>query len=181
MTYLNKEQKKRELIDLLKQKCYRKGDFLLSSGRRSEHYMNCKPVTLDGYGLELVSELMADLIDEDAVAVGGLTLGADPLVAGIAMKAKISGFIVRKEPKGHGTNAKLEGPKLPKGSKVTVVEDVTTTCKSAIKAVRAIREAGYDVTRIVTLIDRQEYGEADIYALDAKCELLSVFGLEELL
>ena len=181
MTYLNKEQKKRELTDLLKQKCYRKGDFLLSSGRRSEHYMNCKPVTLDGYGLELVSELMADLIDEDAVAVGGLTLGADPLVAGIAMKAKISGFIVRKEPKGHGTNAKLEGPKLPKGSKVTVVEDVTTTCKSAIKAVRAIREAGYDVTRIVTLIDRQEYGEADIYALDAKCELLSVFELTELL
>ena len=181
MTYLNKEQKKRELIDLLKQKCYRKGDFLLSSGRRSEHYMNCKPVTLDGYGLELVSELMADLIDEDAVAVGGLTLGADPLVAGIAMKAKIGGLIVRKEPKGHGTNAQLEGPELPKGSKVTVVEDVTTTAQSAIKAVNAIRDAGYDVTRIITLIDRQEHGDADINVLASKCELLSVFDLEELL
>ena len=181
MTHLNKEQKRKELIKLLKQKCYRKGDFILSSGRVSEHYVNCKPVTLDGYGLELVSELMAELIDDDAVAVGGLTLGADPLVAGIAMKSRIGGIIVRKEAKGHGTKSLLEGPDFPKGSKVTVVEDVTTTCKSAIKAVKALRNAGYDVTRIVTLIDRQEYGEADIYALDAKCELLSVFELTELL
>ena len=181
MTHLNKQQKRKELIKLLQEKAYRKGDFTLSSGRKSEHYVNCKPVTLNGWGLKLASSLMLDLIDEDAVAVGGLTLGADPLVAGVAMKGKIDGLIVRKEAKDHGTGQQVEGPELPEGSKVTVLEDVTTTASSAIKAVDALREAGYEVTRIVTLIDRQVNGDADVNVLKAKCELFNVFGLEEVI
>ena len=181
MTHLNKQQKRKELIKLLQEKAYRNGDFLLSSGRRSPHYVNCKPVTLNGWGLKLASSLMAELIDDDAVAVGGLTLGADPLVAGVAMKKKIDGLIVRKEPKDHGTGQQVEGPELPKGSKVTVLEDVTTTASSAVKAVEALKKAGYEVTRIVTLIDRQVNGDADTNVLAAKCELFSVFGLEEVI
>ena len=97
------------------------------------------------------------------------------------MKGKIDGLIVRKEAKDHGTGQQVEGPELPEGSKVTVLEDVTTTASSAIKAVDALREAGYEVTRIVTLIDRQVNGDADVNVLKAKCELFNVFGLEEII
>ena len=173
--------KREKLIKLLQEKAYRRGDFVLSSGRESEHYVNCKPVTLNGQGLKLTSSLMAELVDDDAVAVAGLTLGADPLVAGVAMKKKIDGLIVRKEPKDHGTGQQVEGAKLPKGSKVTVLEDVTTTASSAIKAVNVLRDEGYEVTRIVTLIDRQVNGDADVNVLVARCELLSVFDLSEVI
>ena len=147
-----------EFITLLKEKAYRKGDFTLSSGRKSEHYVNCKPVTLQGDALMFVSWCMLECLEEDCDAVGGLTLGADPLVAGVAMVAAIDerslgGLIVRKEPKGHGTQAWIEGPLLPKGSKVTVLEDVITTGGSAIKAAEKLRDAGYVVENVVAIIN----------------------------
>ena len=104
---------------------------------------------------------MIEHVEDESVAVGGLTLGADPLVCGIAQKAYYSGkhidaLIVRKNPKGYGTKEVIEGNKPPKGSVVTVLEDVTTTGSSAIKAVNVLREAGYIVNRVIAIVDRQE-------------------------
>ena len=135
----NMIKSRNEFLALLKEEAYKKGDFKLSSGRKSEHYVNCKPVTLQGDALMFVSWCMFECIEEDCDAVGGLTLGADPLVAGVPIVAAIEerpmdGLIVRKEPKGHGTQAWIEGPELAPGSKVTVLEDVITTGGSAIKA-----------------------------------------------
>ena len=175
-----------EFITLLKEKAYRKGDFTLSSGRKSEHYVNCKPVTLQGDALMFVSWCMLECLEEDCEAVGGLTLGADPLVSGVPIVAAIEerpmgGLIVRKEPKGHGTQAWIEGPSLPKGSKVTVLEDVITTGGSAIKAAEKLRDAGYVVENVVAIINRQEGSEADDVMDAANLNLISLFMLEELI
>ena len=173
---------KEELLEQLKKFAYKKGEFKLSSGKTSEHYVNCKPVTLTGRGLTLTSLLMLEHIETRVV--GGLTLGADPLVSGVAVvsaldKTVINGLIVRKEPKGHGTGAWIEGPEFPKGTRVTVLEDVVTTGGSAIKAADKLREAGYVVERVVAIIDRQE-GGADAMK-EAGLELKSIFTLEEML
>ena len=150
------------LLELLKERAYRKGQFTLSSGKESEHYVNCKPVTLSCEGNALLAHLMIKHIEKEAVAVGGLTLGADPLVCGIAQKAYYKGnrhidaLIIRKNPKGYGTKEVIEGPKPPKGSIVTVLEDVTTTGGSAMTAVNVLRDAGYIVNRVVAIVDRMD-------------------------
>ena len=123
------ETHRKTLLHLLKERAYKHGKFTLSSGKESEHYINCKPVTLSCEGNALCSHLMIEHVEDEYVAVGGLTLGADPLVCGIAQKAYYSGkhidaLIVRKNPKGYGTKEVIEGNKPPKGSVVTVLEDV---------------------------------------------------------
>ena len=144
---------------LLKERAYRHGHYTLSSGKESEHYVNCKPVTLSCEGNALLSHLMLKHIEKEAVAVGGLTLGADPLVCGIAQKAYYKGnrhidsLIIRKNPKGYGTKGVIEGNKPPKGATITVLEDVTTTGGSAMTAVNVLRDAGYVVNRVVTIVD----------------------------
>ena len=175
-----------EFLALLKEEAYKKGDFKLSSGRKSEHYVNCKPVTLQGDALMFISWCMFECIQDDCDAVGGLTLGADPLVAGVPIVAAIEerrmdGLIVRKEPKGHGTMAWIEGPELAPGAKVTVLEDVITTGGSAIKAAKRLRDAGYVVENVVAIINRQEGTEADDAMDDADLNLISLFMLEELI
>ena len=170
-----------ELLKMVKEKCYRKGDFTLSSGKKSEHYVNCKPVTLTGRGLTLAAMMLLEHIETPLVA--GLTLGADPLVSGVAVCSAldmrlVDALIVRKEPKGHGTGAWIEGPEYPKGTKVTVLEDVTTTGGSAIKAVEKLRDAGYIVERVVTVVDRQE-GAIEALAA-ANLELRRLFTIEDL-
>ena len=151
-----------ELKYLLKRDGYRKGEFTLSSGKTSEHYVNCKPVTLSCEGNALLAHLMIKFVEKSAVAVGGLTLGADPLVCGIAQRAYYKGnrhidaLIIRKNPKGYGTKEVIEGHKPPKGSVVTVLEDVTTTGGSAMTAVNVLRDAGYVVNRVVAIVDRMD-------------------------
>jgi len=176
---------KEELLKLLKENAYKKGEYTLSSGKTSEHYVNCKPVTLNGRGLTLASVMLLEHVERDSAAVGGLTLGADPIVSGVALvagldKRLLDGLIVRKEPKGHGTEAWIEGPILPEGSKVTVLEDVITTGGSAIKAVKRIRDAGYKVERVVSIVDRQEDDEATTAMKLAGLELYSIFTLKDL-
>jgi len=180
---------KEELLELLKKYAYKKGEFTLSSGKKSEHYVNCKPVILTGRGLELVSNLMLKHIEIGSKAVAGLTLGADPLVSGVAIISHqfwrntndcfdIDGaLIIRKEPKGYGTASQIEGPLPPEGSKVTVLEDVVTTGGSSIKAVKVLRDAGYEVNRVVTIVDRQEGGKDAM--LDNGLELRSLFTIED--
>ncbi len=170
------------LLELLATRAYRHGNFTLASGRTSSHYVNCKPVSLSGLGLALLSTQMLDLVEPGAVAVAGLTLGADPLVSGVAQAAALAGqaldaLIVRKEAKGHGTGAWLEGPLPEPGSRITVLEDVVTTGGSSLKAVKQLREAGYVVERVVTIVDRQEGGLAAMQ--EAGLELRSLFQLDE--
>ena len=174
---------KEELLELLKKDAYKKGDFTLSSGKTSEHYVNCKPVTLSGRGLTLASLLMLMYVETDVVA--GLTLGADPLVSGVSLvsaldRRLVNGLIVRKEAKGHGTQAWIEGPLPKEGTKITVLEDVITTGGSAIKAVKRLRDAGYEVNKVVSIVDRQEDAEADIAMKLVGLELISLFTLKEL-
>ena len=178
-----------ELLERLKNDSYRfaeiGNEFTLSSGKKSQFYVNCKPVTLTGRGLTLTSLMLLQYIEDDAVAVGGLTLGADPLVSGVAClsaleRKTLDALIVRKEAKGHGTKVWIEGPTLPEGSKITVLEDVITTGGSAIQAVKRLRDAGYIVERVVSVVDRQEDGEADTAMKLAGLELKSLFTLQDL-
>ena len=177
---------KKDCLGVLKDIAYRKGDFTLSSGRKTEHYINCKPVIMHGLYMHFVSELLLEHVEDDSVAVGGLTLGADPLVCSVAMKSwtkkrELNALIVRKEAKGHGTGAFIEGPLPEKGAKVTVLEDVITTAGSSIKAVKRLRDAGYTVNRIVCIVDRQEDGEADTALKLAGLELVSLYKLEDII
>ena len=177
------EQARHEaLLNRLARDAYRHGDFTLASGRRSNHYVNCKPVSLSGVGLAMLSLAMLEHVHKDARAVAGLTLGADPLVSGVAMAAaqadrRLDALIVRKQAKGHGTGAWLEGPWPDAGSPITVLEDVVTSGGSSLKAVRCLREAGYTVSHVVTIVDRQEGGEAAMLAEEVR--LSSLFLLEE--
>ena len=134
-------------------------------------------------GLALISRAMLTHVEADAVAVAGLTLGADPLVSGVAMAAADQGraldaLIVRKEAKGHGTGAWLEGPLPTPGALITVLEDVVTTGGSSLKAVRQLREAGYKVNRVITIVDREEGGDAAMTA--DNLELISLYKLSEI-
>ncbi len=173
---------KEELLELLKKDAYKKGEYKLSSGKASEHYVNCKPVILSGRGLTLASLLLLKEVNTNVV--GGLTLGADPLVSGVSLVSALDGrmvnaLIVRKEAKGHGTQAWIEGLLPPEGTRVTVLEDVITTGGSSIKAVEKLRDAGYVVDRVVAIVDRQEDGEADIAMKEAGLELRSLFSLRD--
>ena len=175
---------KEEVLELLKKNAYKKGEFKLSSGKTSEHYVNCKPVTLSGRGLTLCSLLI--LKEVETQVVGGLTLGADPLVSGVALVSAldsrlVNGLIVRKEAKGHGTQAYIEGLMPPEGTKITVLEDVITTGGSAIKAATRLRDAGYVVERVVAIVDRQENNEADEFMESANLELRSLFTLDDVI
>ena len=172
-----------ELLELLKKDAYKKGEYTLSSGKKSEHYVNCKPVTLSGRGLTLASLLMLQEVKPSYVA--GLTLGADPLVSGVSLVSAldsrlVNGLIVRKEAKGHGTQAWIEGLLPSEGTVITVLEDVITTGGSAIKAVEKLRDAGYVVNTVVSIVDRQEDDEANAAMKLSGLELKSIFTLDEI-
>jgi len=174
---------KEKLLTLLAQKAYRLGDFSLASGKKSSHYVNCKPVSLSGQGLLWISSLFLNQINESDRGVAGLTLGADPLVSGVVMLAaqsgnNLSGLIVRKEAKGHGTEAWLEGPLPPKGAVITVLEDVVTTGGSSLKAVEKLRTQGYLVNQVLAIVDREEGGEDAMSKADLV--LNSLFFLREI-
>ena len=174
---------KATLLSLLKERADKKGNYTLSSGKESEHYINCKPLTLSCEGNACVSSLMVKMLAPKSVAVGGLTLGGDPLVCGVAQRAfykggHIDALIIRKNPKGYGTKEVIEGNKPEKGAVVTVLEDVTTTGGSAMKAVNVLRGAGYTVNRVVAIVDRME--DHEIWDHN-KIEFLSLFKLEDII
>lgn len=151
------------LLELFCKLAYKEGDFVLSSGQRSSYYINGKQVTLHPQGALAVGRLLLSMLPPDTQAVAGLTLGADPIVSAVsvvsaAQNQPIPGLIIRKEPKGHGTRAYIEGPPLPAGAKVVVLEDVVTTGQSALKAVERLKNAGYEVEEIIALVDRQQGG-----------------------
>jgi orotate phosphoribosyltransferase len=156
-----------QLLDLFCKDAYKEGDFVLSSGQRSSYYINTKPISLHPQGALAIGRLLLPMLPENTQAVAGLTLGADPIVSAVSVVSAYEGcpiiaLIVRKEAKGHGTRAYIEGPCLAEGSNVVVLEDVVTTGQSALKAVERLRESGCKVDRIITLVDRHQ-GGAELY------------------
>jgi orotate phosphoribosyltransferase len=156
---------KEELKTIIRQLSYEEREVTLASGRRSNFYFDGKQTTLHSRGGLLVGQAFWEEVKqfgETIDGVGGLTLGADPIATATSIAAQLDGvnvhaFIIRKEPKGHGTGQWLEGRKnLPPGSKVVIVEDVTTTGGSSMKAVERAKEEGLEVVGIVTLVDREE-------------------------
>lgn len=151
------------LLTLFCEVAYQEGDFTLSSGQKSDYYINGKQITLHPAGGVMVGRLLLEQVDPEAVAVAGLTLGADPIVTAVSIVGAysdrpITPLIVRKAAKGHGTQAYIEGPSLPPGAKVVVLEDVVTTGQSAWQAVERLRGAGYAVDTVLALVDRQQGG-----------------------
>ena len=172
-----------KLLDLFCQLAYQEGDFVLSSGQRSSYYINGKQVTLHPQGALAMARLLLPLLPGDTEAVAGLTLGADPIVSAVSVVSvyenrPIPALIIRKEAKGHGTMAYIEGPSLPQGAKVVVLEDVVTTGQSALKAVERLQAAGYTVDRVISLIDRLQGGGALYESAGLQFEVL--FTIEDL-
>ncbi len=174
---------RQRLLDLFCRLAYREGDFVLSSGQRSTYYINGKQVTLHPEGSVAVGRLILDWLPEEVVAIAGLTLGADPMVTAVSVVGVYEGrslapLIIRKEAKGHGTQAYIEGLTLPEQSPVVVLEDVVTTGQSALTAVERLRAAGYQVTEVIALVDRQQGGE-QLYAQEG-LKFRSLFQIEAL-
>lgn len=151
------------LIQIIREKALQFGEFTLASGKKASFYLDLKQITLDAGGARLVGEGILDLLRENLpAAVGGMSIGADPITAAIITIAGINnlslqGFMVRKEPKGHGTNRYIEGPVHP-GQRVVIVEDVVTTGGSSLLAIERAEEFGLKVERVIAIVDRLEGG-----------------------
>lgn len=161
------ETLRHKLLDLFCQLAYQEGDFVLSSGQSSSYYINGKQVTLHPQGALAIGRILLSLLPTDTQAVAGLTLGADPIVSAVSVVSAyenrpLPALIIRKEAKGHGTQAYIEGPNLSAGAKIIVLEDVVTTGQSAMKAVERLRDAGYTVDTVISLVDRLQ-GGAEFY------------------
>ncbi len=151
------------LLDLFVKLAYQEGEFTLSSGQKSSYYINGKQVTLKAEGALAIGRLFLSMLPPNTQAVAGLTLGADPIVSAVSVvsayeNCPIPALIIRKQAKGHGTQAYIEGPTLPPGATVVVLEDVVTTGKSAMLAVERLRAVGYTVNTILALVDREQGG-----------------------
>lgn len=162
--------------------------FTLASGRTSNYYFNCKPTTLDPEGMNLIGTVIFDMVkDSDITAIGGLTLGADPLANAVALISyqkgrPVKSFIVRKDVKAHGTRSAVEG-NVSAGEKVAILDDVITTGASTITAIEKAREAGLIVERVIALVDREEGGRehieenvADVSSVFTRSEIMELYG-----
>jgi orotate phosphoribosyltransferase len=179
---------RQRLKEILLEKSYRQGSFTLTSGLTSDFYIDGKQTTLSAEGAYLCGKLILKLIleqKEPIQAVGGMTLGADPLVTAVSIvsfleKNPIPAFIVRKEAKGHGTGNYIEGLKnMPAGCRVALLEDVVTTGGTLLKVIDRVESQGFKVGVVITVVERQEGGVKTL--ADAGYTLESIFTREELL
>jgi orotate phosphoribosyltransferase len=174
------------LKELLKRKSVMRGHFTLASGRQSDYYLDCRLTTLDPEGSVLTGHTILELLAEQGIqadAIGGLTLGADPIVTAVAAvsyleKKPLPAFIVRKETKAHGTGKRIEGINEKEISKVVIVDDVCTSGESTFEAIGAAEAAGLKVVAVVSLVDREEGGSE---RLKEKYWYFAVFTAKELL
>ncbi|HEX5131030.1 MAG TPA: orotate phosphoribosyltransferase [Candidatus Krumholzibacteria bacterium] len=173
-----------ELLQHLLAHSFKTGDFTLASGRKSKYYINGKLTTLDARGAYLVARnFLAMIADDVPDAIGGLTLGADPIVGSMLSLAgledlAVRGFIVRKQSKDHGTKSLVEGPIGP-GDRVVIIEDVVTTGGSSMQAINAVKELGCEVRRVLAVVDREEGGRQNLS--EVGCSLEAIFTASELL
>jgi orotate phosphoribosyltransferase len=178
-----------QLLSLLARLSFRLGHFQLSSGATSDYYIDCRTTTLHAEGGRLTGEAILDLLNENGIqadAVGGLTLGADPIVSNVATASAwravsnpgaplLHGFLVRKAEKAHGTGRRIEGF-LKEGARVVIVDDVCTTGASTINAIEAAREAGMTVAAVVCIVEREEAnGRPAVEASAAGAPFLRLF------
>jgi orotate phosphoribosyltransferase len=152
---------RQELLGLLARKSFRLGEFKLSSGGTSDYYIDCRITTLDARGAQLTGQVFLDEIRARGwkpQAIGGLTMGADPIVVAVAVTSgELHGFLVRKAEKQHGTGQRVEGFR-EKGARVVIVDDVCTTGSSTVQAIEAAREFGFEVVGVMCLVERQDAG-----------------------
>lgn len=178
--------KRGRLLELLRTRSFQEREVVLSSGLKSNFYIDCKQVSLDAEGAALIGELFHLVIEEiapRAVAIGGLTMGADPLATATSLLSFQLGnpraaFLVRKEPKGHGTGQWVESTKLPAGAPVVILEDVITTGASTLRAIERSRAAGLEVLCALGLVDRLEGGRE---AVEAETPLTTLFTRRDFL
>lgn len=175
--------KKDRLLAIIRKKSFRRGEFKLVSGAISNYYLDLKPTMFDPEGASLLGELVYEALKDDGVAaIGGLELGAVPIVvAAVARSASgrpLQGFVVRKERKGHGTDNAIDG-NFPEHASVVLLEDVTTTGGSVMQAVRAVRGQGGTVKKILTVVDREEGARANL--AKEGLELVALFTAREVM
>lgn len=173
-----------QLIELIKSEAVFHGDFTLTSGKKATYYIDLRKLSLDHRAAPLIGQVMLDLIDDidGVVAVGGLTMGADPIASaimhqGVARGKVYDSFVVRKEPKDHGRGRQVEGPDLD-GKRVVVVEDTSTTGGSPLAAIEALKKVGAEVVAVAVVVDRQAPAKARIE--EAGYEYRFAIGLEDL-
>jgi orotate phosphoribosyltransferase len=177
---------RQKLLELLREKSVKTGDFTLASGKRSDFYVDVRQTSLHSEGSWLIARQLLEVIDETAVGIGGLTMGADPLACSTAavshsVGGNLHAFLIRKESKGHGTGQYVEGlANFEQGSPVVVVEDTTTTGGSLLTAIERAEAAGLNVIQCITVVDREEGAMERIQsagytllALTTRTELLS--------
>lgn len=174
---------RQELLRLLAQKSFRLGEFKLSSGATSDYYIDCRTTTLDARGSQLTGQVFLDEIrarEWNPQAVGGLTMGADPIVVAVTVTSGgIHGFLVRKAEKQHGTGQRIEGFH-EKGARVVVVDDVCTTGASTVQAIEAARDYGFEVVGAMCLVEREEAkGRATVEQAAAPAGFVSIFTAAE--
>ncbi|WP_316200365.1 MULTISPECIES: orotate phosphoribosyltransferase [unclassified Bradyrhizobium] len=169
---MSKSASRARLLEIIRRRSFGRGEVTLASGRKSDFYFNLKPTMMDPEGATLLAELTYEALkDEGFDYIGGLEMGAVPLAGAIAQISWIKGhpiaaFFVRKKPKEHGAKLAIEGltrDETLAGKRIVVVEDVTTTGGSAMKAVETLREAGAEVALVFTMVDREE-GAAETFA-----------------
>jgi orotate phosphoribosyltransferase len=170
---------RQELLRLLATKSFRLGEFKLSSGGQSDYYIDCRTTTLDARGAQLTGQVFLEEIRERGWrprAIGGLTMGADPVVVAVAVtSAEIHGFLIRKAEKQHGTGQRIEGFR-EKGARVVIVDDVCTTGASTIQAIQAAREFGFEIAGVMCLVEREEAkGRPSVEKAAAPAPFISIF------
>jgi orotate phosphoribosyltransferase len=175
---------RQELLKLLAQKSFRLGEFKLSSGGTSDYYIDCRATTLDARGAQLTGEVFLDEIREQgwqASAIGGLTMGADPIVVAVAViGGTLNGFLVRKAEKQHGTGRRIEGF-CEKGARVVIVDDVCTTGSSTVQAIEAAREFGFEVVGAMCLVEREDAkGRPNVEKAAAPANFISIFTTNDI-
>ena len=174
---------RQDLLRLLASKSFRLGEFKLSSGGKSDYYIDCRTTTLDANGARLTGEVFWDEIRKQewqAKAIGGLTMGADPIVVAVAVvSGQLDGFLVRKAEKQHGTGRRIEGFQ-GKGARVVIVDDVCTTGSSTVQAIEAAREFGFEVAGVMCLVEREEAkGRVNVEKAAAPAAFISIFTASE--
>jgi orotate phosphoribosyltransferase len=170
---------RQDLLRLLAHKSFRLGEFKLSSGGTSDYYIDCRTTTLDAKGSRLTGEVFTAEIKKQGwkpQAIGGLTMGADPIVVAVSVvSGALDGFLVRKAEKQHGTGQRIEGFRL-KGAPVVIVDDVCTTGASTVQAIEAAREFGFNVVGVMCLVEREEAkGRASVEKAAAPAPFVSIF------